>query len=221
MSDLPNRDELEARLAKTVGKALGTQLDDLLDALGDPPDPNNLPYEFWEGKELRAVIEPLLINIFLVSAETLMIETSIGIEWGLVNQRAIDWVSKYTFELVRGINDTTREILRSALDTYFRDRLTLKQLIDMLSPAFGPVRAEMIAITEVTRAAVNGELSLVNMIELDNRNIKMIPNWQTANDDRVCPICGPKHGKVITDGEYPPAHPRCRCWVNHEMTVIT
>jgi len=32
----------------------------------------------------------------------------------------------------------------------------------------------------------------------------------------VCPICGPRHDKEITDGMYPPACPRCRCWVNHE-----
>jgi len=33
----------------------------------------------------------------------------------------------------------------------------------------------------------------------------------------VCPICGPKHNREIKDGQYPPAHPRCRCWVNHEI----
>jgi hypothetical protein len=45
----------------------------------------------------------------------------------------------------------------------------------------------------------------------------MVPIWQTSNDERVCPICGPKHGKEITDGKFPPAHPRCRCWVTYEF----
>jgi len=43
--------------------------------------------------------------------------------------------------------------------------------------------------------------------------------WETANDERVCPICGALHRK--REGEWgglsgPPAHPRCRCGVRLE-----
>jgi len=45
--------------------------------------------------------------------------------------------------------------------------------------------------------------------------------WQTRNDEIVCPICGPRHGKEEGDGwtkdDGPPAHPRCRCWTNHVL----
>ena len=40
----------------------------------------------------------------------------------------------------------------------------------------------------------------------------------TANDERVCPICSPRDNQVITDGIYPPAHPRCRCVVGYELS---
>ena len=78
----------------------------------------------------------------------------------------------------------------------------------------------MIARTEVTRAAVEGERALVketNDIVSQHGIDPMVPIWQTRNDEIVCPICGPKHNKEIKDGEYPPAHPRCRCWVTHRL----
>lgn len=220
MPDLLNRDELERILAKAVGKEFGRELDDLLDALGDPPDPNNLPADFWEGKQMRTVVSPLLQKTFLTAAETLMMELNIGVEWGLINEGAITWVRGYTFDLVQGINNTSLNALRSSMETFYRDKLTKQELAELLRPTYGPVRSEMIAVTETTRAGVEGERELVRQIEIGNQNIKMIPIWETANDDLVCPICGPRHGQPITDGIYPPAHPRCRCWVNHEMTVI-
>jgi len=81
---------------------------------------------------------------------------------------------------------------------------------------FGAERAEIIAITETTRAAVEGERGVI--AELEQHGIRMYPVWMTRNDELVCPICAPRNGKPIqpgneTNGEYPPAHPRCRCGV--------
>jgi hypothetical protein len=77
----------------------------------------------------------------------------------------------------------------------------------------------MIAITEVTRAAAEGERATVR--EIAKEGIKMVEVWQTKNDEIVCTICGPRHGKKVGDGwsrnDGPPAHPRCRCWINHEF----
>jgi uncharacterized protein with gpF-like domain len=38
--------------------------------------------------------------------------------------------------------------------------------------------------------------------------------WQTADDERVCPECGPLHGLAWPedDGPQPPLHVNCRCW---------
>lgn len=37
--------------------------------------------------------------------------------------------------------------------------------------------------------------------------------WETASDERVCPVCGPFAGRVwrADDGPQPPLHPNCRC----------
>lgn len=222
MPDLTNRSDFENRLAKLFGKEFQTELNEILASMGENPDYNSLPAGYWEELQKRIIqfASPALLETYLASAEQLMGTITIGADWALVNQNAINWVQKYGFDLVRGITDTTQGVLRSALEAYYRDGLDLQGLTDFLTPTFGPVRAEMIAITETTRAGVEGERGLVAMIERDNQNIKMLPIWQTANDDRVCPICGPRHGQYITDGMFPPAHPRCRCWTNWEMTVI-
>lgn len=37
--------------------------------------------------------------------------------------------------------------------------------------------------------------------------------WRTAEDERVCPECGPLDGHAwpVGDGPSPPLHDRCRC----------
>jgi hypothetical protein len=38
--------------------------------------------------------------------------------------------------------------------------------------------------------------------------------WQTAEDERTCPVCQPLDGKTFIVGKDPGpvAHPLCRCW---------
>ena len=139
----------------------------------------------------------------------------LGVEWGLVNEAAANWARQYTFELVKDLVDTSRRTLQKLIPQYFEQQMTQGQLREMLTPLFGPVRAEMIATTEVTRAASEGEQGIAK--ELSLQGIDMVPIWLTNNDEivRRCPVCWPRHNKPIEDGQYPPGHPRCRCWVGH------
>lgn len=141
------------------------------------------------------------------------------VSWTLVHQEAADWSSTYAFGLVSDITDTTKEQLQKIIPSYFEEGLTqgqLKQkLMNDVTQALGPVRAEMIAVTEVTRAATMGELEIAK--QLEQQGIKLVPFWATNMDDLVCNLCGPKDGKEIKDGRFPPEHPRCRCWTNHQL----
>jgi hypothetical protein len=99
-------------------------------------------------------------------------------------------------------------------------QLFTKDVRDRLGRVYGPRRAAMIARTEVTNAAMQGEVGVVN--ELAKEGIRMVAIWQTRNDELVCPICGPRHGKKKGDGWHieTAAHPNCRCWVNHEFAEV-
>jgi len=219
MPDIPDRDSTESELAKFLGKWFKEQQKLIIQLLGDPPDINNIPPEFWNeiGAEAEAVLRPFLSKQSLLAAERLLETVSIGIDWALINQAAADWARQYTYDLVRGINDTSRQTLQRIIPRYFEQAMTQGELRETLGNLYSPVRAEMIARTEVTRAAVEGERMTV--AEIEKYGYRMKPIWQTRNDEIVCPICGPKHDKEINDGQYPPAHPRCRCWVNHEIVI--
>lgn len=217
MADFANRSDWEAQLARALARLQQRELKLLMDALGDPPDLNNLHPEFWNefSTTMRGELIPVLEGIFLDSAEQLLGTTSIGVDWNLINEQAARWAESYAYDLVRHITDNTRAALQQKVSAYFRNGLTQQDLRDSLQNLFGPVRAEMISVTEVTRAAVRGELAIVD--GLKQYGIEMIPVWQTNADDIVCPICAPRNRKKRGDGwyDFPPAHPRCRCWINH------
>lgn len=219
--DVLNRDELERRLARVLSKGLRAEMKKLLDLLGDPPDLSKVPYEYWQSgwKDIQRDVEPILVDTFISQAESLMNSVGIGSDWARFNMIAADWARTYTYDLVTGMQGTTRSALEKLLQKnvpgYFEEGLTSKELAVRLEPQFGAVRSEMIAVTETTRAAVEGERAYVQELVKETGK-EMIPIWLTANDDRVCVICGPKNGKPITDGQFPPAHPRCRCGVAWE-----
>jgi hypothetical protein len=53
------------------------------------------------------------------------------------------------------------------------------------------------------------------VVEITHRIIEaqVWTRWETASDEKVCPICGPYAGRVwrADDGPQPPLHPNCRC----------
>lgn len=221
MPDVIGRDELERRLARVVSAEQRKQLNELLDLLGDPPDPARVPPDFWAngGAALRAAVEPVLRDVYLSQAQALLSEVSIGVDWALVNQAAIDWARQYTFELVKGMTEINQQLLQTALGDYFRNPTTIGELESKLAGAYSPVRAEMISVTEITRAAAEGEQVVVDRLIGDNPGIEAVDIWQTNRDDRVCPICGPRHNKPRGSNwqDNPPAHPRCRCWLKRDF----
>lgn len=223
MPDVPGRAELEARLARAIAKEQQAELRQLLDLMGDPPDPSKVPASFWDtaSENLRAVVQPVLQELYLAQAQAVLGTISIGVDWALVNQAAIEWAQKYTFELVKGITARSAETLQTALGGFFQRPTTLAELEAQLAGTFGPVRAETIAVTEITRAAAEGDQGVIDRLLKDNPGIQTVDTWQTNNDDRVCLICGPRNGKKRGTNwtENPPAHPRCRCTVAHDFVM--
>lgn len=165
--------------------------------------------------DLRAALGPEIAAITTGQALGLATETGITFDMAVVSEEAIRWAREYTYELIRGIEDTTRKLVQQATATYFETPgMTLGDLNLLLEPAFGPVRAEMIAVTEVTRAsamATNQHQEL-----LADEGVEMRRIWNTNHDSLVCEICGPLNGLPEEDWQVmfpqgPPAHPRCRC----------
>jgi len=221
MADVLNRDEWERKLARLFGNHSMIERRELLKLLGNPPNMANVPFSFWlnSGAVLAKLVEPVMFDVYIQQAFALMEDVSISIEWDIVNQQAADWARRYTRDFARSIEGNTQKGVGEAVASFFEDEMTIGDLEKRISRWYSPARAEMVSVTEVTRAASEGEQQTAAEIMRDNPDIEMIPIWQTENDELVCPICGPRHNKVIDDNVFPPAHPRCRCWVTYEARL--
>ena len=244
MPDIPNRDAIEAEVARLLGKWMKEQQKLILQLLGDPPSLANLPPEFWNeiGAEGVSILRPFMTQQALAASERTLAGITIGVDWALVNESAATWARQYSYELVTGINQTSRQTLQRIIPGYFEDAMTQGELTQAIQRemsqavgnVFSPVRAEMIARTEVTRAAFEGEQITIG--ELAKEGVNMIGIWGTRNDEIVCVICGPMHGREA-DGYtpprrpywihpemgmrlQPPAHPRCRCGADYRSSKV-
>jgi hypothetical protein len=225
-----DRDSWEARLAREAARLGRQSLDELMTAIGDPPDMARLPASFWddEAAAMTATLTPMLQEVYLASAEAMLEVSPVGVDWVLVNQRAVTWANQYGYDLVQGLTGTQRDLVREAVGNFFSQNMTLADLRGRLEGAFGPIRADMIATTEVTRAATEGERALVELLRAEGLGFRDI--WETAADELVCPICEPLNGQEREGVGYvhpdtgqsydgPPAHPRCRCRERHESLM--
>ena len=188
--------------------------------------------------ELQAVLEEHLSKVYiggaLTSQAALSSGVAIGIDWAAPNVNAMAWAKQYTFDLVRGLEDTTKTQvaknianLQRDVSAFFGKPTTLGQLRGQIGKYIpdwedrlghvwaSPVRAEMIAITETTRASVEGQADSVAYLK--DYGIEMVAVFQTSNDEHVCRICGPLNEKRVEPKDYPPLHPRCRCGVSFEL----
>ena len=89
----------------------------------------------------------------------------------------------------------------------------MENLVNRLSPQFGQVRAEMIAVTESTNGFREGSRLLYQQAGVRRAQIL------TNRDDHVCPICRPYDGMIVDIEEgvpgvgWPAFHIRCRCFI--------
>jgi hypothetical protein len=165
--------------------------------------------------ELRAAIQPELAQ--MVVGEALSVSADVGIIFdpAIINTEALRWAREYSYELVTGLTNTTRDQISQVMQSFVETPgLTQGDITKLLEPAFGQVRAELIATTEATRAysAATNEIQR----QVNQTGLQMVRIWQTQNDELVCDICGPLNQRPEADWiaehpEGPPAHPGCRC----------
>jgi len=131
-----------------------------------------------------------------------------------------DWAEEATRRQVEELlYPYTRDYIARAVAAWRRmPNADRAELVAMIEPVVGAKRAETVAITAATEAATAGVRAYREGMRAEH-NLEYVMIWETANDERVCPICGALHGK--REDEWggrsgPPAHPRCRCGVRLE-----
>lgn len=187
---------------------------------------------FWIDPLMIAQLAKLLRQATRHGIELFGASNVLQMDYTLTNVRAAKWANEYAFDLVEGINDTSRKALRSIFKTFIdTPGMTIGDVVSLLP--YDESRALMIATTEITRAYATASEMAGNDLAKEFPDVRVIKQWWTNNDDRVCPICEPLHGMVVDIQEgftniedksegipTPPAHVFCRCWINTTTRIV-
>lgn len=179
--------------------------------------PNIYEQRFWD--ELDAMmwdgVAEVLITTLLFGVESgtdsLSPAAQSQIDFDNINKGVMEYAKKYRYEWIKGITNVSRESTQKTIADWIQSGSPLSALEAALDPIYGPNRAARIAATETTRVFAEGNREVWESTGLVEEMI-----WMTAEDDRVCEICGPLDGVSIGIGDIdaiPPAHVNCRCWV--------
>ena len=212
------------------------------------PDPRSP--EFWELEDalLAEALLPLVQDALLAGAaggmDFLTPEMAAFVDFDVLTDAIMRRVSSFRIEVLEPMNATTRRAIQKDIS----DWITSGENFNVFKKAFtktmdqivvSATRAEMIAVTEITRLFAEGNVEAWKATGLVSGK-----EWMTALDDMVCPICKPLQGKIVeietpfelpieemdeallkqAQGgedflwETPPAHPRCRCWLQPFVT---
>jgi SPP1 gp7 family putative phage head morphogenesis protein len=234
-----DKDRLEQQIVNTLMQYWQGQRGRIMDRirpkvpkgrkLTELPDLLNATWWDKEIKELLAVLTPLIskgasggVAVHAAELEPL----GIAVDWTLPHADAMDWARKYSGNLVKGITKTTKAKLRNDILDWMDSGEHLDSLSRTLTQGYGysRKRAELIAMTETTKAFSRGQIVAAQELERTGR-LEYDKQWLTANDDIVCDICKPLnekrvrgtqtpfHSEIAGELYAPPAHPGCRCGV--------
>ena len=119
------------------------------------------------------------------------------------------------FSDLKGITDAMDQkisrVLAQGIAEGVGPRVIAKRITDQVE-GIGIVRARMLARTEVIRA--HADATLNSFKEAGLEGVKVLVEFATAGDSKVCPRCAELDGKVFKIAEAEgliPVHPNCRC----------
>ena len=191
--------------------------------------------DFWENENelLWDAMRPRILEVLNERSTYAAVVGGNAGTFSLVNQQVIRWAETYyidpsdtTYGSIPNLNLTSRQQFTDAFLAWNNGELGgradgLPQLIRELVPTFGADRAERIAVTETTRLFTESirQAGLANPFTVAFRVL-------TANDELVCPTCGPVAGQVVAKTTesgavhpvrgsigFPPFHVKCRCGI--------
>lgn len=178
--------------------------------------PNPFDPKFWQDEEdlMWEAITSLYLSALFAGVDggidALPPEAQALVDFDVINTNALKQAQEYRYDLIKGINDTTRKQTQEAMANWVKSGDSLDVLESSLASVFGEKRAEMIAATETTRIFSEG-----NALAWQSTGFVNQVRFNTSEDDSVCPYCSPLDGQVFDVDDYghkPPIHASCRCW---------
>lgn len=241
--EINRRMSIERRYIRRLPLAIQKQVQDSLRGLS-ADQLQELEFRLNErGADFKRELESMLSEAATlgVNVATNQLDSiAIGFDFNLANASAVQQALSQADSLFTQINGTTNTQLQQSIEAWLNAGGTMPQLrreiadfietgkpfsdlVSNLANVVGRSRAELIASTETTRAFAEGNRNAWRQAS-EETGLTIGREWQTAVDERVCPICLPLHNTEATlNGDFvnpdsgatfsaPPAHPRCRCW---------
>jgi SPP1 gp7 family putative phage head morphogenesis protein len=168
---------------------------------------------FWQAEE--SIITRALLPFFDETLGTAALaggsQLAIGIDWGLVNQSVLKLAREEAALLAAQLNKTSQAQAAQIIADWIADGGSMDELVERLERIYPTARAKATATTTVTRLYARGNLAVYK-----DSGVCTGWRWNTANDERVCPMCAPRDGEEygLDDSEsLPPIHVGDRCWI--------
>jgi len=226
------KEKAEDKLAKLVRRLFAAQKESVKAWLEEQYPgrkfAQTIPADILKNDDIEALIFKILFGLIEAGAALSLGTLPSIVDLDSVLAKTIEWVQSYGYDLVKGINDTTLQGIRNALDAFTSTPgMTIGDVIEMMP--FGPVRAQMVAVTEITRAYAEGDARVAEQLMLDYPDLRVVKTWYTNNDDlaRKCPVCWPAHEQTVLANrafrngfDSPPGHPNCRCWRATRVDIL-
>lgn len=192
-----------------------------------PPRPWDSDASTWwdqVGDVTNAIIETALIDSVSAGLEAggteALRQAAIGLKFDLENPAAVAWIEARGAELVTGVSETTKSILRNIIANGISDGADYNTIAREIADKFDDFavsRAKTIAVTEMGNAFEAGaELAAE---EMQDAGATMEKSWLTAGDAKVEPEClgNAAAGWIPLADDFPGGvsrplqHPNCRC----------
>jgi hypothetical protein len=195
-------------------------IDNALDAA--PAEIKRILDNFWREQEerLSELIFPSLKASTLQGAKTGAVllremksyKQDVDLDWVVINRTAIEYAKFFSDNVAAQVTNTSMAAFLNEFPGWIESGKGISDLVDRLKPYYGDNRAEMIAVTETTRAFAGG--NIITWMNSD-RNVAGY-RWEIAFDDRVCPLCWDMYNNnpyPLSFNTMPPRHVRCRCYM--------
>lgn len=131
--------------------------------------------------------------------------------------KSLELLSTRAYEGLKGITGSMAADMARILAGGLAHGKGPREIARELQRATGAAKTRSLTLarTEIVHAYAEGQLDSFDKLGVDELNI--MAEWSTAGDSKVCPLCQPLEGVIMTTKEARgliPRHPNCRCaWI--------
>lgn len=188
-------------------------------------------------------VTPMLKGLMVEQAIQEYLDQAFPGDFDQTMPRVANVVAAAAARLAKSYNRTTAKLLANTLNEGIGQGEDLTQLAERVRSVYqfsNTTRADAVARTEAFYIANEGSREAYRQ-----SGVVKSMRWYTAEDERVCPWCGPQHGRVVGVNEVffrkgetltaeggkklvldyraidvPPLHTSCRCFIRPETIEV-